>query len=488
VTHHSRTAAFRRLVRDHMASPPPLLDRAADCGELVRLMRDTPASSALITAPGRGVTGIVTEQDVVRRIAYRCTPQTPLERLATAPVRTVREDDYLYHAIATMRRQQLRHMPVVDDAGQVTGLLHLDEALVVAASPLMEQIDRLTHEETLEGLRQVRAAQVDVARELLEEQVPAPEIQALLTQINNDIHRRVLELHLRDLEHSHWGPPPRGFCTLVMGSGGRGENFLSPDQDNGFIVEDYPDARHRQIDAYFIELALRLSRTLDDVGIRTCRGHVMATNPLWRKTLSQWHHQLRYWLEHATPRTLRLADIFFDFSAVFGDQALARALRSTITRTLPTQYGFLREMQRIQDEHGVALGLFGRLTPDPNPRPHKGALNLKHHGLVPLIEALRLLALREGIPATATLERIDALSSKGLLSRDEREYLSNALHHLGRLILRQQIEDFSAGREVSAYVPPAALSAIEMEHLKDALHAIKDLKERVRIEFTAQIF
>ena len=29
-----------------------------------------------------------------------------------------------------------------------------------------------------------------------------------------------------------------------MGSGGRGESYLFPDQDNGFILADYPDAEH----------------------------------------------------------------------------------------------------------------------------------------------------------------------------------------------------------------------------------------------------
>ena len=36
-----------------------------------------------------------------------------------------------------MRRHRLRHMPVVDGAGAVVGMLELHEALAVAAGPLV---------------------------------------------------------------------------------------------------------------------------------------------------------------------------------------------------------------------------------------------------------------------------------------------------------------------------------------------------------------
>ena len=38
-----------------------------------------------------------------------------------------------------------------------------------------------------------------------------------------------------------------------------GESFLFPDQDNGFILDKYPDDRHTSVDAYFIELARRVT-------------------------------------------------------------------------------------------------------------------------------------------------------------------------------------------------------------------------------------
>ena len=62
------------------------------------------------------------------------------------------------------------------------------------------------------------------------------------------------------------GAPPVPFCVIVMGSGGRGESYLYPDQDNGFILDDYPDDQHTELDAFFIKLAERMTRDLDMVG------------------------------------------------------------------------------------------------------------------------------------------------------------------------------------------------------------------------------
>lgn len=483
-----RTTAFREIVRDHMDPPPPSLPTSTPCIEVVRVMRECAADSVLIVSADHRLKGIITEQDVVREMAYQLNGKISVATVMSKPVHTIRDNDYLYHAIATMRRRDLRHMPVVNRNGEVVGLLHQHKALAAASCRLMQQIDELTHEETLEGLGRVKNAQVEVAEALFEERVPVPEIQALLTQINNDIYRRIVELYLRQMEESGWGPAPLPFCTIVMGSGGRGESFLFPDQDNGFIIQAYPDDQHTSIDTFFIELASRMTQGLNKVGITLCRGYIMATNPLWRKTLPQWKRQVRYWLMRPQQNTLRLTDIFFDFDAVFGERRLADALRAGVTRIVKGQYGFLYEMQRVQSDHGVALGLFGRLAPDQTQGPHKGKLNLKYHGLLPLVEAVRLLALREGIPDTSTLSRISALHRLGVLDHNEQDYLSGAFYFITRLVLRQQLDDFKANRAVSAFVSPKVLSKREEDILKDGLQAIEALKSRVRTEFTGELF
>ena len=315
------------------------------------------ASAAVVLDGAERLVGIVTEQDVTRRIAGRPVLEQPVALVMSRPVATVALDQPLYEAIGFMRRRRLRHMPVVDGAGALAGMLYLDAALAAANAGLVEQIERLTHESTLDGLREVKAAQVELAAALFADRVPAPEIQQLISGINNDLHRRVLELALTAMAAAGWGAPPVEFAAIVMGSGGRGESFLFPDQDNGLILADYPDDEHARIDAFFIELAERMNGQLDALGFPLCRGGVMAINPVWRKTLPQWRQQVSRWAARRSDVAMLLADVLFDFRCVFGPPELADELRATILQLVRANPAFLREMFGIQAEHRAGARL-----------------------------------------------------------------------------------------------------------------------------------
>ena len=290
----THTAVFRQLVSDHMRSGMVAVATGMTCAEAVLRMSDLGAgvSSVVVTDADGLPLGIVTERDVARRITYQLAPETPVERAMSQPLLTVREDDLLFHAVATMRRHDLRHMPVVDGAGALVGMLDLHAALAVTSAQMVSQIDRLTHAETLAGMQEVKAAQVEVADELFRDNVPAPEIQALLSHINRDLAARLTELCLREMVAAGLGPPPLDFCIIVMGSGGHGESYIFPNQDFGMIIADYPDFEHSRIDGWFMDLGTRLADALDAVGVPYCKGGVMTHNPLWRKSLSQWREQI----------------------------------------------------------------------------------------------------------------------------------------------------------------------------------------------------
>jgi len=487
---HSRTAVFSMLVRDFMRSRSELLAvrTGTRCADMIALMAAEKASCAIIVDAGGRPIGIITEQDIARRIAYRVPGETLVETVMTSPVMTIERRDYLYHAIAWMRRHDLRHMPVVDRRGRLAGILYLHDALAVSTERLMRQIDQLSHEGTLEGLKDVKEAQVELAEELFSDNLPAPEIQQLLTRINNDMYRRIGESAMSQMAAEGWGDVPVTATTIVMGSGGRGENYLFPDQDNGFIITDYPDGEHSRMDSYFIELAERMCRDLNAVGIPYCNGYCMAVNPLWRKTLSQWIEQITLWGRKSNFVAIRLADIFFDFQPVWGNRELATELRGKVTEMVRHNHYFLRQMFQDQADHNVALGFFGGFITEKEKEEFKGQVNLKYTGTIPLVEAIRLLALREGVEETSTLERIAALNEQGVLSINEHDDLTSAFYLITDILLRKQIRDYKARRRVSYYVDPEALTKRDRVMLLEALKAINNVRKRVNMEFTAEIF
>ena len=483
----AQTDIFRRLVQDHMAAAPVQLGADAAAGEAVHRMRLEKATCAIVVDGDGRPRGILTEQDVVRRLAYQADASTAVEQTMTAPVVTVEESDYLFHAIALMRRKGLRHIPVTGERGEVRGMLALHESLAVLSDQSMRLIDDLTHEETIEGLKAVKAAQVRLAEALFEDGVPVPEVQELLTEINRDLHRRVLRRELQSMRDDGWGESPVPFALIIMGSGGRGENFLYPDQDNGFILRDYDDGEHERIDRWFVALAERLTRGLDAIGFPFCEGNVMATNPLWRKTLSRWREQIGHWMVRRSPAMLRNGDIFFDFCHAWGEFEMSVTLREFIGDIAARNVGFLRAMYQIQMDDRVALGWFGRLSTKRGEAGER-RVNLKYGGTLPLVEGIRLLALRHGVPATSTLGRIRALAANDVITSDQGDYLAGAFRHITYLMLRQQIADFKAGRKVGNWVPVANLSRREKDYLVACFRAVEDLRGRLKLEFAGSVF
>ena len=482
----SQIAVFTQKIREHMDPPRVVVAATVSCFEVVQCLRETEASAAIIVDAALEPVGILTERDVSRRIAFQVGPDTPVREVMSAPVSTVQAQDFLHHAVAWMRRDGIRHLPVVDDC-RVVGLLELDDVLARLSGQTVAQIDRLSHQADPETLRAAKRNQERIVAELLADAVPAADIQQLLGRLNHQIYQDAVNHCLRRMEREGQGPPPVAFEVLVMGSSGRGESSLWPDQDNGLILEDYPDSEHDRIDSWFIAFSERLTLTLDAIGFDYCNGYVMATNPLWRKTLSQWRAQIGGWIRKSEGLGLRLADILFDFTCVYGEGRLSRALREHVTREAARPI-FLRELFKVDEEHEVALGPFGIFLTERRQGPNQGKLNLKITGTLPLVGAIRILALKHGVPATGTLERIAALHERGALNHDQQDALSHAYRHIVQLLMRQQLRDREAGLSPGSYVSPRSLSRREVAQLKVSFKAIKQFRASLRTELTGELF
>ncbi|GBD42023.1 hypothetical protein HRbin39_01410 [bacterium HR39] len=213
----------------------------------------------------------------------------------------------------------------------------------------------------------------------------------------------------------------------------------------------------------------------------------MATSPLWRKTLSQWKAQVSMWIRRLHEMMLQMCDIFFDFRPVFGELELGHELRRFVTDAAAGNRAFLYQMFEVQADHRAAIGVFGRLLTERDDTEHRGHINLKYGGTLPLAEAVRLLALRHRIPETNTLVRIRRLLELGVLQRDEADYLENAWAFLTGLLLRQQVRDVRAGRKPGNFVDPKQLTGRELERLREYFRTINDFRARVKADLTGRL-
>ena len=482
---HPLTEIFRRTVRDHMGPVPAQVARTATVIDALNRMARASSGAVIVTDSLGRPAGIITEQQIVRRVTWRASPDQSIETIMTTPVVSVSADDNLFQAILAMRRYRLRYIPVVDRSGVLAGLLELHQVLL-SLSGLLPLMDPLVQHEGIDGLKRVKESEVGLARTLLQEGVSISHVQSLLTEINCELHRHALTDAIGEMAATGWGEPPVTFALIVMGSIGRGESLLAPDQDNGFILADYADVEHSRIDAYFVPLAERFINQLNAIGFPLCLGNVMVTNPVWRKRISEWRKQIVVWLRQRTETQLLLSDVLVDFRHVWGDARLSDELRADITHAVAEDPTFVMDLFAIEAGHTAALGWFGKLRSERDKHDRPGMINLKLRGTLPLVEAARLLSLKAGTLATSTLNRLDDLLAKGTLHSDDHDQLKDAFQFISRLLLRQQIEDSEARREVGDFVPEARLSKREKEHLVACLRAIVNQRSILQADLAAR--
>jgi CBS domain-containing protein len=448
---------------------------------LVARMREAGESAALITDARGRIAGVLTAEDLLERALFVVEPDQPASAALRRRVPALHEHDPLYRALAEMRRQRRNCLPVVDAAGRPIGLIRLEAVLGSSFAELLGELDPAVMTESQSPSADARAAQASLAAALLAADEPAMEAIALINALNDDVTAAVLHQALASMAEGGWGEPPVSFAALVMGSAGRGESLLHPDQDNGFILADHADSEHESIDRFFAELAQRFTRGLEQAGFPLCEGDVMATNPLWRKALAQWQAQVTGWVRARGNQEIMFTDIFFDFKAICGSPELATALRRHVTIAARDNLPFLAQISWLQHDRTSSVDLFGQLIAKDG--PEKDAIDLKLRGTKPLVEIVRLLALKNGVEATGTPARLTALAEAGVLPGEDAGRLSEDVTLLLELLLRHQIERMSVRRAADNCVKPESLGRPQRERLVQIFRDIDRWRQRLVADY-----
>jgi signal-transduction protein with cAMP-binding, CBS, and nucleotidyltransferase domain len=134
----------------------------------------------------------------------------------------------------------------------------------------------------------------------------------------------------------------------------------------------------------------------------------------------------------------------------------------------------------------VGLTFWGGFT-DDEPGPGTRT-DLKLHGLMPLVAAARLAALRAGVGDPATPARIAGLAARGTISATEAERLRAGFALLLDALLRQQLADQAAGLPPGNLVDTAALPAAQRAALKDGLKAIRGFAKTAAADLTGRVW
>jgi CBS domain-containing protein len=201
----------------------------------------------------------------------------------------------------------------------------------------------------------------------------------------------------------------------------------------------------------------------------------MASNAEWRQPARRWRQYFDKWINQPEPKALMLSSVFFDLRAVRGPAGLLADLQAdTLARSKDNKI-FLAYMAGNALTHRPPLGFFRNFVLIAGGEHHK-TLDLKHRGVVPIVDLARVYALAEGLPQVNTLERLQAAAGSLSLSREGARDLEDAWHFIATLRLRHQAGQLRRGDPADNFLAPDSLSAMERSHLKDAFAAIATMQ------------
>ena len=303
-------------------------------------------------------------------LAYYCTP-------AHTDVRHLQVADHRW-----LRPEELTELPFLPADRP------LIDRLRYRSHQATRLLDAIRAEQTLDGLAAIHRELLTLANSLLADARSTTEAMEALSHVHRGIIQRVFALCLERRIDSGATLPAVRYCFLVLGSGGRGEMLLGPDQDHALLYEDVPLARLAEVEAFFAPLAEEVVAALRRVGYPACDGRVMADNPQWRGRLSDWRARIRGWIDSAEPQQIRNSSIFFDFSPLNGTVELVTELRRIVREEVAEQTGFLYQMMSLDLRYKVPLGLLGRFVIEKSGE-HENELSLKLGGSIYIVDCIR---------------------------------------------------------------------------------------------------
>lgn len=420
--------------------------------------------------------GIVTLHDLVTAITVmHASLDAPTFAYMTAAPATLPVDASVHRARVTMTRGRLSHLVLVDSSGQLCGLLSpadLPGFREGGADELVEQIDLADNIDSMvEAARAARARGV----ELFANGMGIEALCQWMSSLNDLINIRVIELVADEFDL-----PPVSWCWTVFGSEGRLEQAFASDQDNGLIFLPDKESQTQKVRAALLPFAQAVNRALDLCGFMLCPGNVMAGNPNWCLSVTEWRERYRVWMTQPEPQALLNAAIFFDFRPLYGQDELVDELHQWLLPQPVKHTRFLRAMAEEALSCVPSIGILGNFTYDGGHRyPH--TIDLKTRGARPFIDAARVWALQHGVWTTNTVERLRAVGP--LMNRSAKDITASveAFDLIQRFRIARQL-DGGAYDEINR-IDPATLTAPQRMMLKEAFRQAKLLQLRLRQEF-----
>ncbi len=462
--------------------------------EAARMMSAGP-STAVVVDLGDGKVGILTDHDLRHRVvAAGLSGDAPISAAMTAPAYTCSPDRRAGDLLLEMLDRGFRHFPVVSGQGTILGVVDDGDLVALRTRSSFYLRQRIAAAGSIGQLTVVARELRPMVIGLHDARVASANVMAVYAVCVDALTRRMLELVVRDAE-----PPGVKFAWLALGSQARREALPSSDIDSAIVwFDDAADAgpdggdagadgerRERATRDRLVAIAGQAIAGLRESGMRTDENGVNADSALFVRSVASWQRLARSWIADPTQeKALILSSVLVDSRPVWG---VHTGTPVADTFRLATHYPtLLRLLCRFALSHRPPTGLFRPLIV-AHGGEHRGRLDLKQGGLLPILDLARWGAISAGVTIASTPERLRAAAAAGTLAEADARTLQDAFELINDLRLEHQVQQLRAGEAPDDQLDPHELSVLKRAQLREAFRAVAGIQKHVSSELSVGV-
>jgi CBS domain-containing protein len=409
----------------------------------------------------------------------------PVETAMTSPIVTVQADQTGADVMLAMLENDIRHVPVVSARSEVLGMIvGIDLVAAEARTPFLLR-RAISEANSKEELRDAAARLRSTVIALHRAELAPWQLSQVISAVSDALITRMIELAIEST-----GEPPTQFSWLALGSHGRREPVPASDVDSGMAWRDDsgPAASNprRTLSAaetrrYMRAIAADVAACLRVVGWRLDPHGVTASDEFSASSIGEWRSAIERWLGHPEDeRVLIATSILLDGRVIYGPDDLDPKrffLESRHRTTLE------RWMLRLALATKPPTGFMRNIVVEHSGE-HRGTFDIKHGGLLPIVDLARYAGLKAGTRVTATPERLRVGAEAGVFTNEQARTLDEAYDLFAELRMEHQVQQLERGQEPDDHLDPKQLNSLTRRYLRDAFREVASIQKSFAAELT----